>query len=186
MHLCVFSCFVLFFLLDVCVCVCVCVCLGRGRMPLSETQRERFSLQFLIFDKDSDGRITTEQLGPLLRIWGFCPSEAEVQAAVRLLDPDNTGVLTKAQAFDAAESMLNQMITEVDVREALRVLDADGDGFLTTAELRHVLLNLGVRLSLEEADEVIADAYADEDQQVNTDDFARMLFSDASEGKMDI
>ncbi|RNF26902.1 calmodulin [Trypanosoma conorhini] len=155
-------------------------------MSLSEAQRERFSLQFLMFDKDSDGRITTDELGPLLRVWGFCPSEAEVQAAVRLLDPDGAGVVTKAQALSTAESMQKQVTAEVDVREALRVLDADGDGFLTTAELRHILLNLGVRLPLEQVDEVISDAYADDEHHINIDEFARMLFAGTHEGRVDL
>ncbi|ORC89357.1 calmodulin [Trypanosoma theileri] len=154
-------------------------------MPFSAGQRRRLSLQFLMFDKDSDGRIPTTELGPLLRCWGFCPTEAEVLAAARLLDPDNTGVVQKQQVMDAAESMRQQVTTEAEVREALRVLDTDGDGFVTTAELRHVLLNLGFRLTTEEVDEVLADAYVDEDHQINTDEFARMLFADTTEGSKD-
>ncbi|KEG05987.1 calmodulin [Trypanosoma grayi] len=159
---------------------------AAATMPLTELQKSRFSLQFLMFDKDSNGCISTEQLGPLLRCWGFCPTETEVEAAVRLLDPDGTGIIDKTQAFGAAESMLELMTTEMEVREALRVLDVDGDGFLTTAELRHILLNLGVKMTTEEADEIIADAYVDEEHHVNTDDFARLLFSDMYEGKIDL
>ncbi|RNF05299.1 calmodulin [Trypanosoma rangeli] len=150
-------------------------------MSLSKAQHERFSLQFLMFDKDSDGLITTDELGPLLRVWGFCPSEAEVQAVVRLLDPDGAGVITKAQALETAENMQKHVTTRVDVREALRVLDTDSDGFITTAELRHILLNLGARLPLEQVDEVIADVYADEEHHVNIDEFARMLFAGTHE-----
>ncbi|KAH9597771.1 EF-hand domain [Trypanosoma melophagium] len=154
-------------------------------MPFTAEQRGRLALQFLMFDKDSDGSIPTTKLGPLLRSWGFCPTEAEVHAAARLLDPNNTGVVHKQQVLDAAESMQQQVTTEAEVREALRVLDADGDGFVTTAELRHVLLNLGFRLTTEEVDEVLADAYVDEDHQINTDEFARMLFADVVEDSKD-
>ncbi|KAG8343153.1 EF hand EF hand domain [Trypanosoma vivax] len=157
-------------------------------MSLSEAQRELLSLQFLILDKNSDGRITSDQLGPLLRCWGFCPTDTEVRAAVNLLDPEGTGFISKQQALEMAESMKQQkqQTTEVHVREALQVLDTDGDGFLSTSELRHILMNLGVRLSTEETDEIIADAYVDEQQQINTDDFAKLLFSNLYNGKKDM
>nr|CCC93407.1 unnamed protein product [Trypanosoma congolense IL3000] len=151
-------------------------------MSNKEFQRNLRSLQFLIFDKNSDGCIKREQLGSLLRCWGFCPTDAEVQASAELLDPDNTGFIGKTQALDMAETVGHQkkLLREVHLREALRVLDVDADGYLSTTELRSILLNMGAKITKEEADEVIGDAFVDEDKQINTDEFARLLLSNLS------
>lgn len=43
----------------------------------------------------------------------------------------------------------------------------DGNGFISAAELRHVMTNLGEKLTDEEVDEMIQEADTDGDGQVN-------------------
>ena len=43
----------------------------------------------------------------------------------------------------------------------------DGNGFISAAELRHVMTNLGEKLTDEEVDEMIREADVDGDGQVN-------------------
>lgn len=57
--------------------------------------------------------------------------------------------------------------TEEEIREAFRVFDKDGNGFISAAELRHVMTNLGEKLTDEEVDEMIREADIDGDGQVN-------------------
>ncbi|VDM99971.1 unnamed protein product, partial [Onchocerca ochengi] len=47
------------------------------------------------------------------------------------------------------------------------VFDKDGNGFISVAELRHVMTNLGEKLTDEEVDEMIREADIDGDGQVN-------------------
>jgi len=56
---------------------------------------------------------------------------------------------------------------EEEIREAFRVFDKDGNGFISAAELRHVMTNLGEKLTDEEVDEMIREADIDGDGQVN-------------------
>ena len=57
--------------------------------------------------------------------------------------------------------------SEEEIREAFRVFDKDGNGFISAAELRHVMTNLGEKLTDEEVDEMIREADIDGDGQIN-------------------
>jgi calmodulin len=57
--------------------------------------------------------------------------------------------------------------SEEELREAFRVFDKDGNGSISAAELRHVMTNLGEKLTDEEVDEMIREADTDGDGQVN-------------------
>jgi calmodulin len=41
-----------------------------------------------------------------------------------------------------------------EIKEAFKVFDKDGNGFISAAELRHVMTNLGEKLTDEEVDEM--------------------------------
>jgi calmodulin len=47
------------------------------------------------------------------------------------------------------------------------VFDKDGNGFISAIELRHVMTNLGEKLTDEEVDEMIREADVDGDGQIN-------------------
>ena len=57
--------------------------------------------------------------------------------------------------------------SEEELREAFRVFDKDGNGYISAAELRHVMTNLGEKLTDDEVDEMIKEADLDGDGMVN-------------------
>lgn len=56
-----------------------------------------------------------------------------------------------------------------ELREAFRVFDRDGNGYISAAELRHVMTNLGEKLTDEEVDEMIKEADVDGDGIISYD-----------------
>ncbi|CAM0949058.1 unnamed protein product [Alopecurus aequalis] len=62
-----------------------------------------------------------------------------------------------------------------ELREAFRVFDRNHDGHISKAELRHVMISLGEKLTDEEVEGMIAEADLDGDGQVNFDEFVRMM-----------
>ena len=69
--------------------------------------------------------------------------------------------------------------TEEKIREAFKVFDKDGNGFISASKLRHVMNNLGDKLTDEEFDNIIrvADAVIVRDGQVNYEEFVTMMTS---------
>jgi calmodulin len=64
---------------------------------------------------------------------------------------------------------------EEELREAFRVFDKDGNGYISAAELRHVMTNLGEKLTDDEVDEMIREADLDGDGMVNYEEFVTMM-----------
>ena len=67
--------------------------------------------------------------------------------------------------------------SEEEILEAFKVFDKDGNGFISAAELRHIMTNLGEKLSDEEVDEMIREADIDGDGQINYEEFVKMMMS---------
>jgi hypothetical protein len=59
--------------------------------------------------------------------------------------------------------------------EAFKVFDRDGNGFVSAAELRHVMKNLGEKLTDEEVAEMARQADVDGDGRIEYDEFVKML-----------
>jgi len=74
-----------------------------------------------------------------------------------------------------ADQLTEEQIAEF--KEAFSLFDKDGNGFISAAELRHVMTNLGEKLTDEEVDEMIREADIDGDGQVNYEEFVTMMTS---------
>ena len=59
--------------------------------------------------------------------------------------------------------------TEDELKDAFKVFDKDGNGVISAAELRHVMTNLGEKLTDEEVDDMIREADTDGDGMINYD-----------------
>eukprot|EP00794_Sanderia_malayensis_P015459 gene15459-17042_t len=144
---------------------------------LTEEQIAEFKEAFSLFDKDGDGTITTKELGTVMRSLGQNPTEAELQDMINEVDADGNGTIDFPEFLTMMARKMRDSDTEEEIREAFRVFDKDGNGFISAAELRHVMTNLGEKLTDEEVDEMIREADIDGDGQVNYEEFVKMMTS---------
>nr|AFD50641.1 CaYin1 NES [synthetic construct] len=145
------------------------------RMHLTEEQIAEFKEAFSLLDKDGDGTITTKELGTALRSLGQNPTEAELQDMINEVDADGNGTIYFPEFLTMMARKMKDTDSEEEIREAFRVFDKDGNGYISAAELRHVMTNLGEKLTDEEVDEMIREADIDGDGQVNYEEFVQMM-----------
>ncbi|NWV03593.1 CALMS protein, partial [Ptilonorhynchus violaceus] len=142
---------------------------------LSEEKIAEFKEAFSLFDRDGDGSISTKELGTVMRSLGQNPSEAELRDMVAEVDADGGGTVDFAEFLSLMARKMREADGEEEIREAFRVFDKDGNGYISAAELRHVMTNLGEKLTDEEVDEMIKEADGNNDGQVNYEEFVRMM-----------
>ncbi|XP_009864485.1 PREDICTED: calmodulin-A-like [Apaloderma vittatum] len=146
-----------------------------GADQLTEEQIAEFKEAFSLFDKDGDGTITTKELGTVMRSLGQNPTEAELQDMINEVDADGNGTIDFPEFLTMMARKMKDTDSEEEIREAFRVFDKDGNGYISAAELRHVMTNLGEKLTDEEVDEMIREADIDGDGQVNYEEFVQMM-----------
>jgi len=148
-----------------------------GADSLTEEQIAEFKEAFSLFDKDGDGTITTEELGTVMRSLGQNPTEAELQDMINEVDGDGNGTIDFPEFLALMARKMKDTDSEEELIEAFKVFDRDGNGFISAAELRHVMTNLGEKLTDEEVDEMIREADVDGDGQINYEEFVKMMMA---------
>mmetsp|Transcript_4219 Transcript_4219/g.15532 ORF Transcript_4219/g.15532 Transcript_4219/m.15532 type:complete len:198 (-) Transcript_4219:40-633(-) len=144
---------------------------------LTEEQIAEFKEAFSLFDKDGDGTITTKELGTVMRSLGQNPTEAELQDMINEVDADGNGTIDFPEFLTLMARKMKDTDSEEEILEAFKVFDKDGNGFISAAELRHVMTNLGEKLTDEEVDEMIREADIDGDGQINYEEFVKMMMA---------
>ncbi|KAK1313797.1 hypothetical protein QJS10_CPA06g02340 [Acorus calamus] len=106
---------------------------------------------------------------------------SEFKEAFSLFDKDGDECRHRSVSNRDMESryvvIVGDTDSEEELKEAFKVFDKDQNGFISAAELRHVMTNLGEKLTDEEVDEMIREADVDGDGQVNYEEFVRMMLA---------
>ncbi|XP_078612782.1 uncharacterized protein LOC144882674 [Branchiostoma floridae x Branchiostoma japonicum] len=151
---------------------------GKGYADqLTEEQISEFKEAFSLFDKDGDGVITTKELGTVMRSLGQNPTEVELTDMINEVDTDGNGTIDFPEFLTMMARKMEEVDSENELREAFQVFDKDRNGYISAAELRHVMTNLGEKLTDEEVDEMIREADIDGDGQINYEEFVTMMIS---------
>jgi len=144
---------------------------------ISEDKIQMFKTAFSAFDLNNSGCIKAKLLGNVLRKLGQNPTEAELQDMINEVDKDGTGLLVFPNFLYMMAKKENDEEAEEEIREAFKVFDGDGNGFINRMELRHVMMNLGEKITEEECDAMVEEADIDGDGSINYEEFYGMMTS---------
>jgi len=90
------------------------------------------------------------------------------------------GVIDFPEFLSLMSRKMRDTDTEEEMVEAFKVFDKEGNGFISAAELRHVMSNLGEKITDEEMDEMVREADVDSDGNINYEEFVKMMMYDGS------
>uniref|UniRef100_A0A336KJR2 CSON004991 protein n=1 Tax=Culicoides sonorensis TaxID=179676 RepID=A0A336KJR2_CULSO len=144
---------------------------------LNDEQVSEFKEAFMLFDKDEDGTISVTELGVVMRSLGQRPTETELRDMVNEWDENGNGTIEFNEFLQMMSKKLTFSDGEDELKEAFRVFDKNNDGLISSSELRHVMTNLGEKLTQQEADDMLKEADMDGDGMVNYNEFVMILTS---------
>ncbi|ESL10380.1 calmodulin [Trypanosoma rangeli SC58] len=136
---------------------------------------------FAVFDKDSDGSITVDDLGEVFEAIGQKVSRKKLHAMMAEADLDANGVIDFPEFLTLAATKLNDPEEkELELRRAFSIYDLGNTGFINATDLRFVMGRLGCPLSAAQAFEMIGEADIDGDGRLSFNEFRRVMIEDWS------
>lgn len=149
----------------------------KSKIPkdITKEQLDEFEEAFSLFDRDGDGHITTKDLLGIMRSLGQKPSETELAEMINEVDFDKSGTIDFYEFLTMMSQKMKLADSEQEIKDAFAVFDKNGDKMISAAELRHVLINLGEKLSDAEVEEMIKDADSNRDGFVDYEEFVSLL-----------
>ena len=138
---------------------------------ITDEQRKELQDVFDQFDKDKDGKISAKELENAMQSMGQNPTVDEVQEMMREVDLNQDGKIDFDEFMYLMTKSSPDTQTEDEVINAFRVFDKEGNGLISSAELKHIMMTIGDKMTEEEADEMVNEADIDEDGMINYEKF---------------
>ncbi|XP_063404519.1 charged multivesicular body protein 4c-like [Mytilus trossulus] len=114
-----------------------------------------------------------------MKALGQNPTEAELQIIINDLDFDDRGTVDFPGFYTLMTHKMKDTDAEEEIMEAFKVFDKDGKGSISMSDLRHVMTNLGEKLTDEEIEEMMREADVDStDQQIDYFAFVKRMMDE--------
>ena len=144
---------------------------------ITDQQRKDFQDIFDQFDKDKDGKISAKELENAMVSMGQNPTNEEIKEMMEEADLNKDGKIDFEEFLSLMTRNSPETQTEDEVINAFRVFDKEGNGLISSAELKHIMMTIGDKMTEEEADEMVNEADIDEDGMINYEEFVRMMMA---------
>tara|TARA_B100000745_G_scaffold297240_2_gene243877 strand:- start:201 stop:704 length:504 start_codon:yes stop_codon:yes gene_type:complete len=139
----------------------------------NEDHNEEIKNTFTLFDQDNDNKITKQELSILLRALGKNITDNEINSLIV-----ESNLVDELINFDSFITILNKITpkdTEAELLEAYELFDTENNGYINISEFRHIMTNLGEKLSIDEIDNIIKELDPTNQGKIMKDNFINVL-----------
>ncbi|CAF0808903.1 unnamed protein product [Rotaria sp. Silwood1] len=124
-------------------------------MPILRDDTPDFREAFSLFDDRGDDKISKHLFGEVVRALGLNPTEGQIKSTTQNLKTDRISFEEFLPLYDSLAKKKDNSMSEEELIEGLKVFDKEQNGNISSAELRHLLTNLGERLTDEEVEQLL-------------------------------
>ena len=110
-----------------------------------------------------------------MRALGFEPKKEEIRKMIADIDADGSGTIDFQEFLEMMTAKMSQKDSKEEILKAFKLFDDDESGKITFRNLKRVAKELGENMSDEELQEMIDEADADGDGEINPDEFLRIM-----------
>ena len=149
---------------------------------LTQYQIDEFKKDFYLFEHDQSGGINIKGLAKAMNSLGLKPTKDELQRMINDVDIDRNGTIDFTEFLTMMVKQIKDNDKEDETKEIFRVFDKDGSGTIDAEEVRHVLHNLGEKLSDKEVGELMKEADIDGNGEIDYEEFITLMHSISVKG----
>ncbi len=143
------------------------------KYDISEQYINDIKQAFDQFDPKSEGVIESKQLKYAMRALGFEPKKDDIKKLIEQIDKN--GLIYYEDFLSVMAKRFNEKDTNDEIMKAFQLFDVDKSGTISFDNLKTVAKQLGENLSDDELREMITEADRDGDNEVNCQEFLRIM-----------
>ena len=145
---------------------------------LTEMEIALYKEAFQIFDKHSEGYISSKELGTIMSSLGFNISDEDLNEIISSYDNEQNNKMIDFISFlDIISKKKEDIYKEEDLIDAFRIFDKEGNGKISSNELRYVMMSSGEDFNENYIKELINESSVDHDDYIDYNKFVKLLIS---------
>ena len=145
---------------------------------LTEMEIALYKEAFQIFDKHSEGYISSNELGTIMSSLGFNISDEDLNEITNIYDNEQNNNMIDFISFLGIISKKKENIyKEEDLIDAFRIFDKEGNGKISSKELLYVMMSSGEDFNENYIKELISESSIEHDEFIDYQKFVKLLIS---------
>lgn len=138
---------------------------------MTDAQIGQYRQAFKMFDKNKDEKISSQELGMVMRELGFDPTEDELKDMIGNADADGSGSIEFPEFLNLMIKRFANDDKMEEMKAAFEVFDKNKDNKISRSELKSAMRKMGEPTSDQEIDAIIQEADLDKDGMVDYYEF---------------
>jgi len=138
--------------------------------------KDQVTEAFKLFDSDADNHLLVSEAICAIRALGHILTDSDMKSLLQRVGVDSgRGGRVDLAKFKQMHASLPRQDYTKQLQDAFRTVDKDGGGFVMATELKHLLTNMGDRLSEEDFKILLQELDIDTEGRVQFNEFIRLL-----------